>query len=46
MVGRMVGGGGGMVTHPMMSKVWRWVGMMWLVLVEMVVVMLLGGGQR
>ena len=33
-----------MVTHPMMSKVWRLVGMMGLVLVEMVVVMLLGGG--
>ena len=38
-------GGGGMVTHPMMNKVWRWVGVVGLVLVKMVVVMLLGGGQ-
>ena len=44
MVGRMVGGGG-MVTHPMMRKVRRLVGRMGLVLVKMVVVMLLGGGQ-
>ena len=45
MVGRMVGGGGGLVTHPVRSKGWRWVGVVGLVLVKMVVVMLLGGGQ-